>query len=229
MDDRPSVWAIGLGLGLCAVAALLLGAIAAGAAFELSWLAIGASVIVIGWFGLPAIVWAIGAGWAAFWAWRERRDAWQRRNDRPPAPVPAAPPAVVLRYATGLVNGRPREPLEIAAEPRTARWTAWQLAAERWLGWYKLLRTCTSGAMVGPHRAFDKPASWVAFTDELDRVGVVDKMNGKRTVLRASLDATEARILSGEVEWSEEMDAPGIRPPALLPTSVPVTVEGTLA
>jgi hypothetical protein len=127
----------------------------------------------------------------------------------------ARPPteSVVVRYATGTVNGREREPFEIATEPRPAKWTAWQEAALTWLDWHALRRSLTRDALTGPGLAFGKPADWVEFTDELARVGLANKENGKPTVLALPLPMVRKQIMSGLVEWRTDTAPPTIASP----------------
>lgn len=226
MDQRSSVWGIGLGAGIFTAGVLLLVAILNRWPFGLAWFGVGLSVIVMAWCGLPVLVWALSAGWSVFLTLHD----WKHRNDRPAAspPAPAPPAALIIRQVAVTDRGRERPPIEMVTA-KTPRWAGWQRGAERWLEWYKQLNSTTSGAMVGPHRAFGSNTEWGAFTDELRRAYLVNKANGRRAVLARSLADVEAAILSGEIEWSERLDAPIVAEPPALPAHIPMTVEGTVA
>lgn len=128
--------------------------------------------------------------------------------------APTPPPAVVVtRYATGTVMGRLREPLEIATEPRSSRWLAWQRGAESLLAWYTIRRTLTAEALVDQEHAFSSRPDWVTFTDEWQRVDLAVKVNGRATQLAAPLQVIRARIASGQIEWTDAHDPPAIAAP----------------
>lgn len=224
MDQRPSVWGIGLSAGGFVAGVCLLVAVLSGVPFSLAWLPVGISLIVTFWCGLPVGVWLVVTGWDAFKALH----AWRHPAQPPKPPAAAPPPTIIIRQVPRTDKGRELPPLPMA-EAKSARWTAWQLGAENWLGWYALLRATTSGAMVGKFRAFKDNTGWGAFTDELTRVKLVDKVNGRRAVLALPLAEVEARIRSGEIDWREDADPPAVAPPTLPPTLVPVTLEGSVA
>ncbi len=86
-DDRRELWLLGLGLGLCADAGLLLAAVSARWPLTADtlplWAGTAVSVTTLGLFGLPLAVYGLRGAWAAFWTIRQTRDAWQHRNDAP--------------------------------------------------------------------------------------------------------------------------------------------------
>lgn len=83
------VWQLGLALGLCIDAGLLLAAAVAGWRFETRWLGIGAPILVICASGMPFLV-AVFQGAVACVV---RLDRWRHRNDAPP-PVTVLAPVV---------------------------------------------------------------------------------------------------------------------------------------
>lgn len=129
-----------------------------------------------------------------------------------PAPAPA-PTATVARYAMGTVMGKPREPVLMAIEPRSARWLAWQEGSEKLLDWYTIRRTLIAEALVDQERAFSSRPDWVTFTDEWKRVELVVKNNGKPCQLAAPLPVIRARIESGQIKWTDAHDPPAIVAP----------------
>lgn len=230
MDERPSIWGIGLGAGIFTAGVLLLVAILNRWAFELAWFGVGLSVIVMAWCGLPVLVWLVTTGWGVF----QTVYTWRHRNDKPSALLPAPPaavqPAIVIRRVGGTVNGMPREELgrEIdLVETRPARWVAWQAESLELLDWYVAAgRSLLSDDLVGPGLAFANRPDWVRFTDEWARQRLAIKANGKPTQLAGPLPAIRARIERGLVEWSLEADPPPIAPPR--PNKV-ATVEAQIA
>jgi hypothetical protein len=167
------------------------------------------------WLPVPFIAGVAVFGFVPFWEWA----TWPKERSAPPpaqpqyaAPAPQ-PAAVVARYATGTVMGKPREPVLMAIEPRSARWLAWQRGSEILLAWYTIRRTLTAEALVDQERAFSSRPDWVTFTDEWARVELAVKINGRATQLAAPLPVIRARITSGQIEWTDAADPPAIVAP----------------
>lgn len=201
MEGRPSSWYAGLGLGM-AIAGALLVPVAIG-----KW--------PVDWLPVPFIVGLACVGAVPFWEWV----TWPKADNAPaepeymPAPAPAQPVATVVRYASGIVNSRPREPLAIKEEPRSARWLDWQDGSEKLLAWYTIRRTLTAEALVDQERALSSRPDWVTWTDEWARVELAVKTNGRATQLAAPLPVIRARIESGQIKWTDAHDPPAIVAP----------------
>ncbi len=103
-DDRRELWLLGLGLGLCCDAALLLAAVnqrwPLTAETLPAWLAVAWAVTVLGLFGLPLAVGTVRAVAAIVVG----LDLWRHRNDAPPSepfalePEPDAAPEQANPY-----------------------------------------------------------------------------------------------------------------------------------
>lgn len=198
MEGRPSAWYAGLGLGMAAAGALLV-PVAIG-----KW--------PVDWLPVPFIVGLACVGAVPFWEWV----TWKEPALAAPKPEritaqPAAAPITVIRRVGGTHMGRPHE-IDIE-ETRPTTWGAWQVAALTWLDWHTRRRSLTRDALTGPGLAFGKPADWVEFTDELARVGLASKENGKPTVLALPLPVVRDRITRGVVEWRTDVQPPAIAHP----------------
>lgn len=230
-DDRRELWLLGLGLGLCADAGLLLAAVAARWSLTIltlgRWAAVGVSVTTLGLFGLPLFVYGLRGLWVAACLVAA---AWETKS-APPAP-PAGPVAP-------LVAAPDDEPDSYTVEiDRLTRQREFQIA--HWQVYYR--RLVAAGCAYGwdtrtltdkkrETRVTSQPG-WNLATDMLVRAGLMAKDQAGTRLLISEADWVAGR-------WWEKVPAPEGEPPEILPppysrqqtaaNTAPNTIEGVRA
>lgn len=218
-DDRRELWLLGLGLGLCADAGLLLSAVFADWPLNVytlpRWAAVGVSVTTLGLFGLPLLVYGLRALWivaCTIAAALNSPSAPTTPQEGPQEPQGETQDEESENYTAEI------DRLTRAREFQIAHWQVYfrrLVAAGCASGWDS--RTLTDKKR--GTRVTSQPG-WNLATDMLVRAGLLAK------------DQAGTRLLISEADWNagrwwERVPCPDGEPPDILPP--PYTRQQTAA